>query len=193
MIVGNEVAVFGDEEARTLRRRTQATFAMRATATRATALGTVIAARAEFLEEALQRVIIRQVVEAATVKIEGEVVALFGNRIDARLDADRNDGRRNRLDDVGKARHRRCFHLHRFSEGLGDARRQAGGQHDGSKAGNRRGLQNGLEGGTLGFGRNHPFCLFSSLMRPQRLHRNLVAMSAFRERRARLADWRSSR
>jgi len=33
---------------------------------------------------------------------------------------------------------------------------------DGGKAGDGRGLQNGLEGGTQGFGRKHPFCLFSS-------------------------------
>ncbi|MFP3570925.1 hypothetical protein, partial [Paraburkholderia sp. SIMBA_030] len=56
----------------------------------------------ELLEEALQRMIVRQVVETAAIEVKGKTVAVVGRRLDAGFDADGDDGRRNGVDDIGK-------------------------------------------------------------------------------------------
>ncbi len=141
MVVGDDVAVFRDEEAGALSDGAQRAF------TFAVAIGAtlvfVCAGATEFLEKALQRMVVRKLIQTATA--EGKTAAVVRNRLDIGFDADRNDCGRNGINDAGKARYLGCIHLDRCCKGTGDWASDAGGQHQRGKTADGRRLQNCLQ------------------------------------------------
>ena len=151
MVVGDNIAVFGDEEAGPLRGRTQAP---RTTlGTRATLLRTTFHAwTTEFAEEALQRVIIRQILKAATAKVEGEIAFVGRGRLNVRLDPDGHHGRQDGLHDIAKARHLRRVHFNRCGKRRHGSEGGSRHQHHGGKTGCGGGLQDRLQRTTFVLG-----------------------------------------
>ncbi|MNK86820.1 hypothetical protein D3C87_1067400 [compost metagenome] len=147
MVVGDDVTIFGDEEAGALSDGTKRTLAV--TVAIRTTLGAILVRTTEFLEEALQRMVIRQLVEATAAKIEGEIAGVIGSGLHVRLYANGDDGGRYRIDHVGEAWNLRRIHLDGSGERVEDRGGDAGGKHQRRKAANGRGLQSRLQRGRL--------------------------------------------
>jgi hypothetical protein len=118
VVVGDDVAVLGDEEARTL-----AHAAARRVGPAAVIVAVVAEAarHAEAAEELVQRVVVGQVVEAL------RKAAAAGDRLDVGLHLHAHHRRLHLLDDGGKVRRRRGLHIDRLREGeLAVAQKRAG-------------------------------------------------------------------
>src|SRR5690606_10812704 len=103
---------------------------------------------AEFAEEALQGMVVRQLIQAAAAEIEGEVAAFVGGRLGLGLNTHGNDSRGNGRNHVCKARSLRRGDRDRGGVGRGKTSRYAARKHDGRKTGHGGGLQYGLQRGT---------------------------------------------
>src|SRR5690606_4922498 len=93
---------------------------------------------AELAEEALERVVVGEVVEAGHVEAEGEAAVAVAGGIDLGLDADADDGGRDLLDDIGKAGRLHAFDTHRFGKHRGGSGRDRA-EPDRAGDGERRG------------------------------------------------------
>ena len=110
VIVGDEIAVLGNEEARALGDRARTVIAATLAALGAAAV--LVVKATELLEEALHRVVVGQILEAAAEHLNIGV----GGRLDLGLDANADDGRRHALDDVGETRSLGRFDANRLGE-----------------------------------------------------------------------------
>src|SRR5690606_6756811 len=145
VVVGDDVTIFGNEEAGALSDGAQRTLAV--TVAIGAAVGAILVRAAEFLEEALERMVIRKLVKATATEIKGEIAGIIGSGLHVRLNANGDDGGRYRIDHVGEARNLRRSHLDGGRKRVEDRCGNAGGKHQRRKAANRRGLQGCLQRG----------------------------------------------
>ncbi len=131
MIVGYDIAVFGNEEAGTLSDRTFMTGA-RATLAGAAAIrasvGTCIATRvhAEITEEALQRMIVRKLIKPGRAR-ELATATAISSLLHVLLYTNADDSRTNLLNKIGKTRSLRWWrYLHGFRAGVIERTERAG-------------------------------------------------------------------
>src|SRR5690606_15984415 len=131
--------------------RAKMRLAARATAVTEATVGSTVAAElvlaAEFTGEALQRVSVGQLGKATTAEVEREIALVIGRR-GIGFDTDGNHGRGNGLNDVGEARNLRRLDGNGFCIAFGNARGDAGREHDGCKPCDGGRLQRGLEART---------------------------------------------
>ena len=91
--------------------------------------------------------VVGKVVEAGRRLELVEIGAVVGGRLDLRLDADADDGRRNLLDDVGEARHLGAVDAHGFGQhgnGAGGHGAEADRAGDGDRSHRREKARAGL-------------------------------------------------
>jgi len=116
VVVGDDVAIFRNEEAGPLSDRAQVALVVRILLLVLAALLAAALLLLELAEELLQRVIVRKVIEAAA---ETERIILVGNRVDTGFDANRHDGRRNGIHYIGEARNLRRLNVDGIGIGTG--------------------------------------------------------------------------
>ena len=143
MIVGDDVAIFRDEEAGPLSDRAQSALVLGALGLVLAMLLTAALLLFELAEELLQRVVIRKIIEA-TAETKGIIV--IGNRVDTGFDTNRNDGRRHCIHHIGKARNLRRLNIDGIGVGTGDHSRNTRSQSSDSEAGDDGSLHSGAAG-----------------------------------------------